>query len=83
MFKVSLRYEQALLFTHAFVRRARENFKIERMSKKVWDGYLGARGLGRGMAFPGDGLRPGAVANSQWLASFLKRTVVCDGEDVL
>lgn len=53
------------------------------MSKKVWDGYLGARGLGRGMAFPGDGLRPGAVANSQWLASFLKRTVVCDGEDVL
>lgn len=35
------------------------------------------------MAFPGGGLRLGAVANSRWLASFLKRTVVCDVEDVL
>lgn len=34
------------------------------------------------MAFPGGGLRLGAVANSRWLASFLKRTVVCDVEDV-
>lgn len=35
------------------------------------------------MAFPGGGLCLGAVANSRWLASFLKRTVVCDVEDVL
>lgn len=38
---------------------------------------LGTKGgAGHGIAFSGDSLRPGAVANSQWLASFLKRTVV-------
>lgn len=32
------------------------------------------------MAFAGSGLRPKAVANSRWLASFLERTVVFDVE---
>ena len=78
---VSLEYVPTRAGT-SLPQRAKEKFNYERISKSIFC-ETDTKEVGHGVAFTGSGLRPRAMANSRWLASFLERTVVFDVERYL